>query len=73
MRTKCGRFFVLCVLIVALHVGLAPSEIKKLKKEEMDSPITNEDFLEAMKRVSSSVGKNDLTKFDQWFEEFGSA
>jgi len=53
--------------------GLAPSEIKKLKKEEIDSPITNADFVEAINRVSSSVGKGDLVKYDQWFEEFGSA
>lgn len=53
--------------------GLSPMEIKNLKKEEIDSPITLDDFNTAISRVSSSVGKQDLEKYAQWMDEFGSA
>jgi katanin p60 ATPase-containing subunit A1 len=53
--------------------GKTPSEIRQLSKDDMDNPITMDDFKEAVSRVSSSVGKTDLSKFDQWMEEFGSA
>jgi katanin p60 ATPase-containing subunit A1 len=40
--------------------------------DEIDSPITQEDFDEALRRVQSSVGKLDLEKYDKWMEEYGS-
>ena len=41
--------------------------------EEVDIPITVEDFEEAISRVQSSVGKHDLQKYEQWMEEYGAA
>jgi Vps4 C terminal oligomerisation domain len=32
-----------------------------------------QDFLLALKKVSKSVGKGDLQKYDDWMKEFGSA
>lgn len=53
--------------------GLTAEQIRQLKKDEVDTPITMADFQEALKRVQSSVGKNDLSKYDQWMKEFGSS
>ena len=36
-------------------------------------PLLQEDFLRTLKRVSSSVGEQDLGRFQKWMDEFGSA
>merc|ERR1712125_121824 len=41
-------------------------------KDEVDMPISNEDFLQAAKNVSRSVGTDDLQNFADWMKEFGS-
>jgi len=53
--------------------GLSPDEIKNLKKEEVESPITMADFREARSKIQPSVSETDLKKFHRWMEEFGSA
>eukprot|EP00297_Palpitomonas_bilix_P009225 CAMPEP_0113874908 /NCGR_PEP_ID=MMETSP0780_2-20120614/4617_1 /TAXON_ID=652834 /ORGANISM="Palpitomonas bilix" /LENGTH=526 /DNA_ID=CAMNT_0000860777 /DNA_START=71 /DNA_END=1651 /DNA_ORIENTATION=+ /assembly_acc=CAM_ASM_000599 len=52
--------------------GLRPEEIKNLKKEDVEYPVTMEDFKLAMSRVQSSVGKDDIKKYLKWNEDFGS-
>ena len=52
--------------------GLSPEEIKSLSKEEMELPVTMEDFLQALSKIQSSVSPNDIQKFDNWFQEYGS-
>ncbi len=42
-------------------------------KESASSPISQADFLDALRKVNPSVGKSDLDRFAQWMEEFGSA
>ena len=39
---------------------------------ELDIPLTQKDFEEALKNVSKSVSNMDLSKYDQWMAEFGS-
>jgi len=41
-------------------------------QNEIDAPITENDFLTAIKNISKSVGKNDLKKYDDWTKEFAS-
>lgn len=41
-------------------------------KDEVDVPVTQTDFLEAVKNVSKSVGQDDLQHFSDWMKEFGS-
>jgi len=53
--------------------GKTGEEIRQMKKEDMDSPITQQDFDEALNRVQSSVGKNDMEKYEKWMKEFGSS
>lgn len=47
--------------------------MKSMKKEDIDQPITQSDFLEALQRVQPSVGTADLAKFTQWEKEFGAS
>ena len=54
-------------------VQVGVDEIKRMKREEMEQPITQSDFMEALQRVQSSVGKNDLDRYDKWMQEFGSS
>ena len=53
--------------------GLSPEEIKNLKKEEVESPITMVDFRDARSKIQPSVSEADLKKFSRWMDEFGSS
>ena len=44
-----------------------------MKKEEIDTPISMDDFAQATKRISTSVSRDDVVKHEQWLAEFGSA
>ena len=52
--------------------GLTREEIKNLKKEDTDLPLTQSDLAEAAKRVSSSVSAADVERHTRWLAEFGS-
>ncbi|XP_046985003.1 katanin p60 ATPase-containing subunit A-like 1 [Schistocerca americana] len=52
--------------------GLRPDQIKQLPKEELDLPVTMQDFQEALARCHKSVSKEDIKKFEKWMDEFGS-
>ena len=52
--------------------GLTPDEIRAIPKEELILPTTKEDFVEAVKKVNKSVSKEDLKKYEDWMQEFGS-
>jgi len=41
-------------------------------KQEVDVPVTQADFLEAISNVNRSVGNDDLQRFSDWMKEFGS-
>ena len=46
-------------------------DMKKFE-EEVNVPLTKDDFAEALKNVNKSVGKDDLKKYEAWMKEFGS-
>ena len=52
--------------------GLRPEQIKALPKEELDLPVTAEDFKEAVKKCNKSVSEKDIEKYLAWMSEFGS-
>ena len=52
--------------------GLTPEQIKNLPKEQLEQPTTMDDFEQTLKRVSKSVSKEDLEKYEKWMTEFGS-
>lgn len=35
--------------------------------------VTQSDFLTALSKISKSVGKDDLLRYQEWMQEFGSA
>ena len=53
--------------------GLKPSEIRNLAKDELDLPVTEQDFIDAIAKCNKSVSKEDLDKYEKWMEEFGSS
>lgn len=53
--------------------GLKPSEIRNLDKNELDLPVTKQDFLDAVAKCNKSVSREDLDKYEKWMEEFGSS
>lgn len=52
--------------------GLRPSEIRNLNRDELDLPVTKQDFFEAISKCNKSVSKEDLEKYEKWMNEFGS-
>lgn len=52
--------------------GLSIEEIQALRNENFTLITTMNDFLETLSRVSPSVSKGDLEKYEKWMEEFKS-
>jgi katanin p60 ATPase-containing subunit A1 len=52
--------------------GLSSEEIKNLSKDELELPVTMEDFNDAIRRVNKSVSADDLRRYEKWMQEFGS-
>ena len=52
--------------------GLTPEEMRQVAKDVKDLPLTGEDCMIALKRVSKSVSKDDLKRYEDWMNEFGS-
>lgn len=53
-------------------IGKTPAEIKMIKREEVDLPVTAEDFNEAISKTKKSVSEADIKKFEEWMAEYGS-
>jgi katanin p60 ATPase-containing subunit A1 len=53
-------------------IGKSPAEIKLIKREEVDLPVTADDFTEAVGKTRKSVSEADVKKFEEWMKEFGS-
>jgi len=53
--------------------GLTPEEIRNLPREELDLPVSMQDFEAAIRKCNKSVSKEDLVKYEKWMLEFGSS
>ncbi|XP_037039725.1 katanin p60 ATPase-containing subunit A-like 1 [Bradysia coprophila] len=53
--------------------GLKPEQIRQLATEEVDLPVSEQDFSEAIGKCNKSVSRQDLEKYEQWMQEFGSS
>jgi len=54
------------------YQGLNRDEIKNLKKEDTDLPVSQADLEQVLARVNSSVAATDLVRHTKWMDEFGS-
>lgn len=52
--------------------NLSVEEIAALTEDDLNLPLTQVDFDEALQKVSKSVSAADLEKYKQWMDEFGS-
>ncbi|XP_016953935.1 katanin p60 ATPase-containing subunit A1 isoform X4 [Drosophila biarmipes] len=55
-----------------LICGRTPDQIKQIRREEVDQPITLQDFQDARQRTKKSVSADDVARFEKWMEEYGS-
>ena len=53
--------------------GKKPEEIRMLRAKDVAVPVTENDFEEAIGRVSTSVAKDDVQKHEQFMSDFGSS
>lgn len=51
--------------------GLKHEDIRKLSKEDLDVPVTNADFQDAVDKMHPSVSALDIQKFNDWMSEYG--
>lgn len=52
--------------------GKSTEEIRQLTKEDLEEPITGQDFIDAIKRCKTSVSTSDINAYESWMKEFGS-
>ncbi|XP_034115396.1 katanin p60 ATPase-containing subunit A1 isoform X1 [Drosophila albomicans] len=52
--------------------GRTPQQIKQIRREDADQPITLQDFQDAQQRTKKSVSADDVARFEKWMEEYGS-
>lgn len=52
--------------------NLTPEQIRSLSKDQLDLPVSAEDFYEAIRKINKSVSAEDLKKYEKWMTEFGS-
>lgn len=53
--------------------GKSSEEIRRVRKEEIDLPVTEADFLEAGRKCKRTVGDEDAARYERWMEDFGSS
>lgn len=62
-----------CMMVMRRRIqGLTHEQIRMLTGEELDLPVTFDDFEEAIRKVNKSVSAEDLKKYEKWMTEFGS-
>jgi katanin p60 ATPase-containing subunit A1 len=52
--------------------GKTPSEIKELSKDDIEKPVTMEDFTTAILRCTTSIQKEDVVRHEKWIKQYGS-
>ncbi|KRG01679.1 uncharacterized protein Dmoj_GI10108, isoform C [Drosophila mojavensis] len=52
--------------------GRTPQQIKQIRREDVDQPITLKDFQDAQQRTKKTVSADDVARFEKWMEEYGS-
>jgi katanin p60 ATPase-containing subunit A1 len=52
--------------------NLPSHQVRRLREEELDLPITAKDFKESLAKRKKSVLKEDLVKYEEWERESGS-
>lgn len=53
--------------------GMSPDDIKSLRREDIDAPVKTQDFVNALAKIKSSVSPDDIQKYEEWTESFGSS
>lgn len=52
--------------------GRSPAEIKRIRREDVDLPVTLRDFNEALGRCRKSVAVTDIDRYHDWMDQYGS-
>ena len=52
--------------------GLRHDEIRRLKREDTDTPLCQDDIEQSLLRINKTVSESDLGRFEEWLKEFGS-
>ena len=61
------------VLENARKEGLPMREIQRLVQDQKEQPVSQNDFMIAIGKISRSVGDEDLEKYKKWMETYGAS
>ncbi len=50
----------------------SPQEIRQLNKDDVEKPVTHEDFVAAFERCTTTVQESDIARHEKWIKQFGS-
>ena len=50
----------------------SPEEIKMLSKDDLEKPVTMEDFNEALERTCCTVNPKEAAMHEDWIKQYGS-
>ena len=53
--------------------GKTPTEIRAMRQEDVNLPVTASDLEAALARISPSVAPGDIERHERWAADFGSA
>ena len=53
--------------------GKTPEQIRAMTSADVADPISNDDFIQAIKKINPSVSKDDITRHETFLQEFGSS
>eukprot|EP00958_Prasinococcus_capsulatus_P014972 scaffold1585_cov284-Prasinococcus_capsulatus_cf.AAC.1 len=53
--------------------GKSPDEIRAMSKADVADPVTRADFEEALRKIASSVAREDIARHEAFLRDFGSA
>lgn len=49
------------------------TDVRSQQQDELDTAVTRQDFLNALEKVGRSVSDQDLVRYAEWMETFGSS
>jgi hypothetical protein len=50
----------------------SPNEIRQLSMDDIEKPVTQEDYIAVIKRSITTLQQSDVTRHEKWIKHFGS-
>lgn len=51
--------------------GKSPDQIRKIKRSELEAPVTKEDLITAIEKTRRTVTTTDVARYTNWMQKHG--